>query len=428
MSAGSVPGGRVFALCFAAGLCEGYDMMVAGVAAPRFAPVLGLGAQQIGWVFSAAGIGLLLGALAGGRMADFVGRRPVLIASLHVMGLFSIASALVNDLPSLLAMRFLTGLGLGGALPNILAMVNETSPPGRTATRVTMLGSAMPFGGAFLGLLTVLAPGLSWQIMFWLGGISPIAAAAACQFLLPRFPAVAPDVPRGPTPVGFALTSEARGLPTALLWVTTLCVAISVAMMVNWLPSLMIARDFDGASTGRIVMMLTLGGAASGFAFGFLARRMSAGLVHCAAWVGMIASVLLMLAAGRSEVAAAAASLGLGFFLSGGQFLLYGLATDLYPRAVRGTGTGFTVGVGRLGAVLGPLLAGALLARSGNANHAILALLPLLVLSLATVWRLSGLRSSSAGGPEHGVAAMARPLPFRDRQQNTEKLSLGSDA
>jgi AAHS family 3-hydroxyphenylpropionic acid transporter len=384
----SVSTGRVFGLCFAAGMCEGYDLLVAGITAPRFAPAFGLGPQQIGWVFGAAGIGLLLGAVIGGRLADLVGRRPVLVVSLLVMGVFSIASALVGDLPSLLGMRFLTGLGLGGALPNILAMVNETSPPGKTATRVTMLGSAMPVGGAVLGLLTVVMPGLSWQTLFWLGGISPILVAAACQFLLPPFRTNAAGEPQESIGIPFALAGEGRGLPTALLWVTTLCVAISVSMMINWLPSLMIAREFDGPATGRIVMMLTLGGAASGFAFGLLARSMKANIVYFAAWAGMIASVLLMLAAQRSEAAAAAASFGLGFFLSGGQFLLYGIATDLYPRGVRGTGTGFAVGVGRFGAVLGPLLAGALLARTGNANHAILALLPLLLLSFATIWWL----------------------------------------
>ncbi|AQR74513.1 MFS transporter [Sphingomonas sp. LM7] len=399
-----VPAGRVFALCFAAGLCEGYDMLVAGVAAPRFAPVLGLGPQQVGWIFAAAGIGLLLGALIGGRMADLVGRRPVLVASLVVLGIFSIASALVHDLAALLAMRFLAGLGLGGALPNILAMVNETSPADKTATRVTMLGSAMPFGGAVLGLLSVLFPALSWQAMFWLGGVSPIVVAIACQFLLPRFPVQTPAISRAP--LRFALTGEGRGFPTLLLWITTLCIAISVAMMVNWLPSLMIARDFDRAATGRIVMMLTLGGAASGFAFGLLAQRLSGRFVYGLAWAGGIAGVLLMLAGGRSELATAVAAFALGFFLSGGQFLLYGFATDLYPHAVRGTGTGFAVGTGRLGAVLGPILAGFLLARTGNANHAILVLLPLLLLSFVTVLRLSGPRApASRDGAGAGQAA-----------------------
>lgn len=388
MSGSPVSAGRVFGLCFAAGMCEGYDMMVAGVAAPRFAPSLGLEPQQIGWIFGAAGIGLLLGALIGGRSADRIGRRPVLVVSLLILGVFSVASALAGDLPLLLTMRFLTGLGLGGALPNILALVNETSPPGQTATRVTMLGSAMPFGGAFLGLLIVLLPGLSWKLMFWLGGVSPILVALACQLLLPRFAVPRTDREARSPSLGFALLGEQRGLPSALLWVTTLCVSISVSMLVNWLPSLMIARDFAGPSTGRIVMMLTLGGAASGFAFGLLARRIEAGIVYHFAWIGMIASVLLMLVAGSSEMAAGAASFGLGFFLSGGQFLLYGLVTDLYPHAVRGTGTGFFVGIGRLGAVLGPILAGTLLARSGDANDAILALLPLLLLSMTTIWWL----------------------------------------
>ncbi|HEY6815350.1 MAG TPA: MFS transporter, partial [Croceibacterium sp.] len=327
--------------------------------------------------------GLLFGALIGGRMADLTGRRPVLVSSLLVLGVFSMGSALAPDLPMLLVMRFLAGLGLGGALPNILAMVNESGRADSGATRVTMLGSAMPFGGAFLGLLTVILPDLSWQAMFWLGGLAPILVAVGCQLLLPRFRVIETGRPRAP--VGFALFGEERGVPTLLLWVTTLCVAISVAMMINWLPSLMMTRGFGQAATGRIVMMLTLGGAASGFVFGMLAQRLPARRVHAFAWAGMITSVLLMVWSARAEAGAAAASFGLGFFLSGGQFLLYGLATALYPQAMRGTGTGFAVGAGRFGAVLGPLLAGALLARSGNADYAVLSLLPLLVFSFATV-------------------------------------------
>ncbi|MBB5716265.1 MFS transporter [Sphingomonas aerophila] len=398
MTTGRTHGGRAFAICFLAGMCEGYDMLVAGVAAPRFAPVLGLDSGQVGLVFAAAGVGLLLGATIGGRLADRHGRRAVLVASLVALGVFSIASAFAHGLGFLLGVRFLAGLGLGGALPNLLAIVNETSPATKTTTRVTMLGSAMPLGGALLGVGTVVVPELSWQAMFWIGGLLPLAAAAACQAILPRF--TAPGRADGtPGSLRLALVGDGRGSSTALLWTTTLCVAMSVALMVNWLPSLMAARSFNAAATGRIVMLLTLGGAASGFAFGALTERLHARVVHGLAWSGMVASILLILAADHSERAAAAAALGLGFFLSGGQFLLYGLATDLYPQAVRGTGTGFAVGAGRFGAILGPLLAGLLLARSGDADDAFLALIPLILVSWLTVFALSRIHPRRLAGP-----------------------------
>ena len=215
----------------------------------------------------------------------------------------------------------------------------------------------------------MIVPGLSWQTLFWLGGISPLVVALACQLFLPPFPVRRAGEPRQAIGIGHALGGEGRAMPTALLWITTLCVSISVSMMVNWLPSLMRARLCEEASTGRIVMMLTLGGAASGFAAGLLARRLPPWLVYGMVWLGMIGSVVLMVAAGQSELAAAIASFGLGFFLSGGQFLLYGLATDLYPHGVRGTGTGFAVGVGRFGAVVGPLLAAEVGIRHGLAVY-----------------------------------------------------------
>jgi AAHS family 3-hydroxyphenylpropionic acid transporter len=380
----------VFSLCFAAGLCEGYDLLVAGVAAPKFAPALGLGAGDLGWVFAAAGMGLMVGAILGGRLADHVGRRPVLVLSLLVMSAFSIGSAFAPDRTAMLTMRFLTGLGLGGALPNMLALVHETSPPDRTRKRVTMLGSAIPLGGATLGLLLLIMPTLPWRTMFWLGGIAPLLVAVCCQILMPRMTVRPPDRPAATGVVVFALTGEQRASATMLLWVTILCVSVSVAMMTNWLPSQLAARGFPGTSMGRIVMMLTLGGAAGGLVFGLIAGGRGSVLVQRSAWTGMIASLLMLLAAGSSEGMVAAASFGTGFFSNGAQFLLLGIATDLYPHVLRGTGTGFAVGVGRLGAVLGPIVGGAVLAGTGQADSAFWTLIPLLLLSLVTggiLWR-----------------------------------------
>lgn len=379
--------GWVFFLCFLAGLCEGYDMLVAGITAPKFAPVFGLDPQNLGMVFSASTFGLFVGALAGGRLADYVGRRAVLIVSLIALGVFSIATTMVSDVNSLLLMRFLTGLGLGGTLPNILALTNETSPPARAAMRVTMLGSAMPFGGAIVGILMVAQPDIDWKIVFWIGGVAPLLVAAQMALTLPESPAFLRRKNAGntdePRPsVALALGGN-RLLPSALIWLSSFTTALSLYMLINWLPSLLGSKGFDKPEAGQIVMFMTFGGAASGFVFGLLARAKRKWPLYLGTWLGMIASVAGMAMASDDLRAGCAASFGIGFFLSGGQFLLYALSTELYPAHIRGTGVGFAVGIGRLGAVAGPLLAGALLMGQQKADTVILAVIPLIVIGLA---------------------------------------------
>lgn len=395
-----VRSGLVFCLCFLAGLCEGYDMLVAGITAPKFAPVFGLDPQNLGIVFSASTFGLFVGALAGGRLADYVGRRPVLIVSLVALGVFSIGTTLAIDTNSLLLMRFLTGLGLGGTLPNILAMTNETSSPDRAAMRVTMLGSAMPFGGAIVGILMVAQPDIDWKMVFLIGGLAPLLVAGLMMLMLPESPAfrshqAAPaDAPHSNAPkisVALALGGD-RLLPSAMIWISSFFTALSLYMLINWLPSLLGAKGFIKPEAGQIVMFMTFGGAASGFAFGPLTRARRKWPLYIGTWLGMVLSVAGIALTDTNLVAGCAASFGIGFFLSGGQFLLYALSTQLYPAQVRGTGVGFAVGISRLGAVAGPLLAGALLTLHLPVNTVILTVVPLLFIGLSATLPLISTR------------------------------------
>lgn len=335
MSDQPLPSRRIFALCFLAGLCEGYDMLAAGIAAPKFAPVFGLTPGQLGLVFSAATFGLFVGALAGGRLADRIGRRAVIIGSLVLLGVFSIGSALVTQFDALLAMRFLTGLGLGGVLPNILALTNESSRrPEQGAMRVTMLGSSMPFGGAVLGILSAASPDLDWRTIFWIGGVAPLVVAVVMAVLLPA--STAQPAAAGPQGgLREALTGEGRIGASVLIWISSFFIALSLYLMISWLPSMLTAQGFDRGEVGRAVMMLTFGGAASGLVFGPLSRMKRRAALYVVCWAGMIASVAAMAFAAGDPAVAAAASFGVGFFLSGGQFLLYALATQLYPTPVR---------------------------------------------------------------------------------------------
>ena len=373
----------VFFLCFLAGLCEGYDMLVAGITAPKFAPVFHLDPAQLGAVFSASTFGLFVGAIMGGRTADHVGRRGVIIVSLVFLGIFSIATALVSDLNALLLMRFLTGIGLGGALPNLLALTNESSRPDKAATRVTMLGSAMPFGGGIVVGLLIARPDIDWQTVFWIGGLAPLGVAALMLVLLPESEAFRSHRAAGTrSNIATALGGDKRLGASLLIWGSSFFTALALYMMINWLPSLLVGKGFARPDASKIAMLMTIGGAASGFAFGALARMKRRGLLYVVTWLGMVASVAGLAAAGRDVIMACLASFGIGFFISGGQFLLYALATELYPPPVRGTGVGFAVGIGRLGAVAGPLLAGALLMSRQDVGTVMLAVVPLILISL----------------------------------------------
>lgn len=380
----------VFFLCFIAGLCEGFDLQSAGITAPKFAPVFHLTPTQLGWVFSASTFGLFIGALVGGGLSDRVGRRWMLIASLVVFGVFSIGTALSTDTNTLLLMRFLTGLGLGGALPNLIALTAETSRPEQAAMRVTMLSSAMPFGGFLVGGLMVALPDIDWRTVFWIGGIAPILVAALMVFTLPESESFRTNRAAGTqVNIAVALAGDKRLTATLRLWTSAFFTSLALYMLINWLPSLLVSKGFIKADASKIAMVLTLGGAASGFVFGALVRVKMRWLLYTFTWIGMAASVAWLALLGHDIVLACAAGFGIGFFLSGGGFLLYALSTELYPSQVRGTGVGFLVGLGRLGAVAGPLLAGALLTGGGNAIVVMLAMVPLIFVALAAALGLA---------------------------------------
>src|SRR5258708_2720313 len=208
-------------LCFLAAPTEGFDIQSMGVAAPRLAPALALAREQLGPVFSASLIGLLAGALMFGRVADRVGRKWVLIASLIVFGVFSAATTLAWNLDSLLAIRVLAGLGLGGAMPNLLALAAEAVGEDRRARVVTLVAAGFPFGGALAGAI---AATLGWREIFLVGAAAPLAMAPLMAFVLPesssflaarRSPGVAAP-PRGAYP--WILFCPTRALTTVLLW------------------------------------------------------------------------------------------------------------------------------------------------------------------------------------------------------------------
>ncbi len=374
-------------ICLLIAGMEGYDLQSAGIVGPRLARHLHLGPDQLGLVFSAGTAGLFLGAVLGGRLSDRAGRKAGLITSVLLFGMFSVASGLAQNLETLVGMRFLTGLGLGGALPNIVALVGESGTAETGAARVTKITACMPIGGAVASLLALTYPALGWQGIFYVGGIVPMLLAGAAALIVPPRSRIAPvtgGAPEIPSASQGRLLGEQLRVPSITLWISSFCVLLILYVMLNWLPVLMEAKGAGASMALLAALGFALAGAAGGAFFGVLLGRAAKPAVLLLAHAGMLVSFLAV-AAVHGSVPTLLAFSATGFFVAGSQFLLYGVSGDTYEPAIRGRGVGTAVAVGRLGGIAGPVIAAALLTAGASPNTVIFALIPIVLISLIAV-------------------------------------------
>lgn len=409
-------------LCAAAALFEGFDNQSMGVAAPRVIAEFGLTSAQSGVIFSAATMGLFVGAAGGGRIADHVGRRRTLAVALLLFGLFSLLTAVASGPQFLFMARLFTGLGLGAAMPNFISLASESVAPERRVSAVTLVMAGMPLGGALAGCMALGAGfGWSWRAIFLVGGAAPLLLGGLTT-LLPRessaaaAPATASETARGmaglgaPADIGRAVPQErvaARTAPvarvtailfgedrtatTVLLWVGFFFTQLVLLLMLNWLPTLIIGLGFTRlqASLASIAFNVTgsLGAVVLGRLHAGKSRRLWVLLTYCA-----MAAALAAVSAVARDFASAALACGLaGLFIVGAQLILFALAPLYYRFEMRGTGVGAAVAMGRLGSVLGPLFAGQLLAHGGDSSTVLRAIIPFVVVAggaaFALTWR-----------------------------------------
>ena len=373
-SRGRIGPGLIVALCFGVAALEGYDIQAFGIAAPRFAPELHLGPSQVGLAGSAAMLGLMLGAFLGGGLADRYGRRPVLAIAVAAFGLFSVATAFAHSYETLALARLLTGLGFGGAMPNLIAVASEISPPGRRAVTTTSMFCGLPTGGSLVALMAQTAgDDLPWRTIFLIGGALPILLAPLVAILLPETrPQHDPAADRR---LAHGLFGEGRTLTTLLIWVLFGLDLLITYLLLNWLPTLVVAKGFApaaGASASlwfnalSIVGALILGRIADRFGFAGPAIAMFVALAGALAGLAAATGLPAILAfAGLS-----------GFFVVGGAYVLYALAPIYYPPQVRAAGAGAAIALGRLGSIAGPAIAGELRAAGQTPAQVFQAMIP----------------------------------------------------
>ena len=353
-------------ICFLAALVEGADIVSMGLAAPSVAKAFHFNPGQVSYVLTAAIVGLMVGAAAGGRLGDWIGRKKVMIGAFAVLGVFSILTAHAGDLTQFIAIRFLAGIGIGAAFPNLISIAAEASRPERRATGVGLMFAGQPTGGMSLGLFVASQAGqMDWTHIFYIGGIAPLIMLPVLIFALPESEtfkqAKTAAVAAKPPSAAFALFGEGRAPVTLLMWIAYGFTQVIVYLLNNWLPTLMVAKGFTPQQAGMISAIENAGAVLGCIVLAMITDQGRLRGVLAVTYVAVIAGLWGMGAA-RGFWPAATVGIVVGFFAIGGQLVLYTLAPGYYPTLVRATGVGSAVSFGRLGGIAGPLAAGKLLA------------------------------------------------------------------
>ncbi|VVO09344.1 MULTISPECIES: 3-(3-hydroxy-phenyl)propionate transporter MhpT [Pseudomonas] len=393
------------ALCFIVALIEGFDLQAAGTAAAGLRQSFALDPKMMGWVFSAGIIGLLPGAFFGGWVADRIGRKKILVGAVLLFGVFSLCTAYVESYSSLLLVRFMTGLGLGAALPNLIALCAEAVSERRRGTAISVMYCGVPLGGALAAVVAMFSSE-HWQTTFIIGGLAPLLVVPVMALLLPESTAfrqqhVATGSPRSST--ALALFGEGRARNTLALWLSYFFTLTVMYMLLNWLPSLLLEQGFTKPQAGMVQMLFNIGGAIGSLLGGVMLDRCNGVKVVLFVYAGVLAA-LAGLGMSVGIVPMAIAGFAVGLFVMAAQLVLYALAPPSYPTSVRATGVGAAVAIGRLGSVAGPLAAGQILAAGAGTTGVLLATSPgLVIAALAILTVIARKGAVGASQPEAAI-------------------------
>ena len=397
--------------CVAVAFCEGFDLQAAGVAARGIASEFNPTPDQLGTFFSASTLGLFGGALLGGRISDSFGRKRTLIWSVVTFGIFSILTAAAPDIHTLTWARLLTGLGFGGAFPNLLALVNESSSAGRRNANVALVYSGMPFGGAIASLLSMLSAPAHWRVIFIAGGVIPLALTPILIGALressgferlrhsSEFTGMALITGATPKAGGFvAIFANGRAALTVMLWSCLFLALLILYLILSWLPTLLVGNGMSNAAAAAVQVAFNVGGGLSALVIGQLLEGKSRNISLAAAFIGVPLFVFLLSKTPPQLSLVMLIVFGLGCAILATQGFMYATAPQCYPTLIRGVGVGAAVAMGRLGSIVGPKLGGSLKAAGHGSSQLFADVLPLAVLgsvmAFVLAWQIARLRQA----------------------------------
>jgi AAHS family 3-hydroxyphenylpropionic acid transporter len=372
---------RVLILCAIVILLEGFDIQAAGVSAPKLTSAFGLLPLGKGIFLGASAVGIFISAVLGGFLADKFGRRPVVVSGVAIFGLFSLSTLLANGLPTLIAARFLTGLGLGAAMPAVIAYASDHSPNDMKKRAVGFIYCAIPIGGLLSGVVMQAGIfGSDWRPVYLIGGIAPVVVAPVLFFLLPKSLPRAKDNPESSSSrmnIMSGLFGKGQFSTTIFLWTATFGTLLVMYLLLGWMPSLLVAMGLTQPEAQYVQMLYNFGASIGAAAGGYLLDRK---LLYSTPGTAYVALAVLLAIFGFFALnfhAALIVAFGVGAMVTVAQATLYAFAPLCYPQSIRNTGVGAAVAAGRLGTIAGPILAGSLLGAGKSAADVLIVLIPI---------------------------------------------------
>jgi AAHS family benzoate transporter-like MFS transporter len=380
----------IVALCGLLLIVDGYDVFIYGAVLPQLMEQWNLTAPQAGSLASWALFGMMIGALTFGSLGDRIGRKRCIAICFSIFSLSTIVNGLAGNTTEFAVLRFLAGLGCGGLMPNAVALTNEYAPKRLRTTLVALMFSGYAVGGMVAaGLGIWLLPAFGWRSMFFAAAV-PLLLLPVILWKLPEslsvlirrgdqakarglLARIAPErvIPNGQR-LGYAdakggstsiaeLFRRDRAVGTLALWVCFFCCLLMVYALGSWLPQLMRSAGYSLGSSLSFLLALNFGGMFGAIGGGRLADRFGLSRVVTAFFTLGAACIALL------GINSATPVLYLLIFIAGAgttgtQILLYATVADFYGASIRTTGLGWASGVGRVGAIVGPLLGGLLLA------------------------------------------------------------------
>jgi MFS transporter, AAHS family, 4-hydroxybenzoate transporter len=383
----------VAVLCGVAVFMDGFDTQMIGYVLPAIAKSLQVEPSSLTRVALSGLVGLLLGALSFGIIADRIGRKSVIVFCIAWFGLCMLLTPTASSASGLMVWRFLTGLGLGGAMPLAIALTAEYSPRRSRATVVMMMFFGFSFGAAVAGFATAaLIERFGWAAVFYAGAVLPILFAPLLVAALPesicvlalrggenariaRLLSRIDPTQRLSADTRFIIHEEqAEGLPvrhlfhehravsTVLIWIMFFMNLLCLFFLASWLPTVINAAGLSVGTAAFITALLQIGGCIGTLCFGPAVDRFGAFAVLTTTYVFASVFIASIGMSGALVPLLAATTFAAGFCIVGGQNTMNALASIVYPTYIRSTGVGWALGIGRIGTLVGTAMGGALLA------------------------------------------------------------------